>query len=160
MCELKFIKTYETKAYFHYCSSSVHYCEDHFHIHFFIRSSQIWSSYIHNNFKLTALQWRPFLPSPFTFFIQKCEMVLNSKVSSFVKVLYNICIKRKYKNLLNYLQVKFILDTNYGRSFITNRSINCHKQFYFLLDRWIGQKAWVWLSFSHLPSNFTRQFLW
>ena len=68
-------------------------------------------------------------------------MVLNSKVSSFVKVLYNICIKRKYKNLLNYLQVKFILDTNYGRSFITNRSINCHKQFYYLLDRWIGQKA-------------------
>ena len=47
-------------------------------------------------------------------------MVLNSKVSSFVKVLYNICIKRKYKNLLNYLQVKFILDTNYGISFITN----------------------------------------
>ena len=23
------------RPYFHYCSSSVHYCEDHFHIHFF-----------------------------------------------------------------------------------------------------------------------------
>ena len=26
---------------FHYCLSSVHYCEDHFHIHVFIHSSNI-----------------------------------------------------------------------------------------------------------------------
>ena len=34
-------------CYFHYCLSSVHYGEDHFHIHFFIRSSNIWFSYRH-----------------------------------------------------------------------------------------------------------------
>ena len=31
------------------CSSSVHYCEDRFHIHVFIRSSRIWFSYIHSH---------------------------------------------------------------------------------------------------------------
>ena len=35
------------RPYFHYCSSSVHYCEDRFHIHVFIRSSNMWLSYIH-----------------------------------------------------------------------------------------------------------------
>ena len=30
---------------FHYCSSSIHYCEDRFHIHVFICSSNIWLSY-------------------------------------------------------------------------------------------------------------------
>ena len=34
------------RPYFHYCSSSVHYCEDLFDIHAFIRSSNIWLSYI------------------------------------------------------------------------------------------------------------------
>ena len=34
------------KPYFHYCSSIVHYCKDRFHIHFFIRSSHGWFSYI------------------------------------------------------------------------------------------------------------------
>ena len=33
---------------FHYCSSSVHYCKDLFDIHAFIRSSNIWLSYIHS----------------------------------------------------------------------------------------------------------------
>ena len=33
---------------FHYCLRSVHNCEDRFHIHVFIRSSNIWLSYIHN----------------------------------------------------------------------------------------------------------------
>ena len=35
---------------FHYCLliSSVHYCEDRFHIHVFNRSSNIWLSHIHN----------------------------------------------------------------------------------------------------------------
>ena len=32
---------------FHYCSSSVHYCEDRFNIHVLICSSNIWLSYIH-----------------------------------------------------------------------------------------------------------------
>ena len=37
------------QAYFQYCKSlsSVHYCEDRFRIHFFIRSSHIRFSYIH-----------------------------------------------------------------------------------------------------------------
>ena len=34
------------KPSFHYCSGSVHYCKDRFHIHFFIRSSHGWFSYI------------------------------------------------------------------------------------------------------------------
>ena len=34
---------------FHYCVNSVHCCEDCFHIHFFIRSSHIWSSHIHSH---------------------------------------------------------------------------------------------------------------
>ena len=38
------------KLYFHYCSSSVHYCEDHIHIQVFIRDSNIWLSYIHSRF--------------------------------------------------------------------------------------------------------------
>ena len=33
------------RPYFHYCSSSVHYCEDRFNIHVFIGSSNIWLSY-------------------------------------------------------------------------------------------------------------------
>ena len=35
------------RPYFHYSSSSVHYCEDLFHIHIFIHSSNIWLSYTH-----------------------------------------------------------------------------------------------------------------
>ena len=35
------------RPYFHYCSSSVHYCEDRFHIHVFICSSNVLLSYIH-----------------------------------------------------------------------------------------------------------------
>ena len=31
-----------------YCLSSVHNCEDRFHIHVFIRSSNVWLSYIHS----------------------------------------------------------------------------------------------------------------
>ena len=34
------------RPYFYYCSSSVHYYEDLFDIHAFIRSSNIWLSYI------------------------------------------------------------------------------------------------------------------
>ena len=36
-----------TRPSFHYCFSSVHNCEDCFHIHVFIHSSNIWLSYIH-----------------------------------------------------------------------------------------------------------------
>ena len=36
------------RPYFHYCSSIVFYREDHFHIHVFIRSSNIWLSYIYS----------------------------------------------------------------------------------------------------------------
>ena len=35
------------RPYFHYCLSSVHYCDDRFHIHVFIRSLNMWLSYIH-----------------------------------------------------------------------------------------------------------------
>ena len=41
-------------CYFHYCLSSVHYGEDHFHIHFFIRSSNIWFSYIYRHWFVTS----------------------------------------------------------------------------------------------------------
>ena len=37
---------------FHYCSSSVHYCEDHFNIHVLICSSNIWLSHIHSRLLL------------------------------------------------------------------------------------------------------------
>ena len=39
------------RSSFHNCSSSVHYCEDRFHIHVFIRRSNIWLSYIHSRLK-------------------------------------------------------------------------------------------------------------
>ena len=42
------------RPYFHYCSSSVHYCEDRFHIHVFIRSSNMWLSYIHSHLFTTS----------------------------------------------------------------------------------------------------------
>ena len=43
---------------FHYYLSSVHYCEDRFHIHVFNRSSNIWLPYIHNrSIKSSWLTW-------------------------------------------------------------------------------------------------------
>ena len=39
---------YFFRPYFHYCLSSVHYCDDRFHIHVFIRSLNMWLSYIHS----------------------------------------------------------------------------------------------------------------
>ena len=42
--------------YFYFCSSSVHYCEDCFRIHVFIRSSNIWLSYILSRLCWTVLQ--------------------------------------------------------------------------------------------------------
>ena len=41
--------------YFHYCSGSVHYCGDRFHIYVFIPSSHIWFSYIHSQFESTFI---------------------------------------------------------------------------------------------------------
>ena len=43
------------RPYFHYCSSSVHYWEDYFHIHIFIHSSNIWLSCIHS--RLLSIVW-------------------------------------------------------------------------------------------------------
>ena len=43
------------RPYFHYCSSSVHYWEDYFHIHIFIHSSNIWLSCIHSC--LSSIVW-------------------------------------------------------------------------------------------------------
>ena len=40
--------------YFHHCSSSVHNCEDCFHIHVFIRSSRIWLSYFYSQLFITS----------------------------------------------------------------------------------------------------------
>ena len=37
------------RPYFHYCSFSVYYCEDYFHTHVFIHSSNRWLSYIHSS---------------------------------------------------------------------------------------------------------------
>ena len=42
------------KPYFQYCSRSVHYCEDRFHIHVFIHSSHIWLSYIHSHLLIAS----------------------------------------------------------------------------------------------------------
>ena len=39
------------QALIHYCSNRVHYCEDRFQIHVFIRSSHIWFSYIHSHLR-------------------------------------------------------------------------------------------------------------
>ena len=36
------------RPYFQYCSNSVHYCDVRFYSYVFIRSSNIWLSYIHN----------------------------------------------------------------------------------------------------------------
>ena len=33
---------------FHFCLNSVYYCQDHFHIHFFISSLNIWFSFIYS----------------------------------------------------------------------------------------------------------------
>ena len=42
----------------HHYLSSVHYCEDRFHIHVFNRSSNIWLPYIHNrSIKSSWLTW-------------------------------------------------------------------------------------------------------
>ena len=43
------------RSYFHYCSTSVHYRVDRFHIHVFNRSSDIWLSYIHSRLKWNKL---------------------------------------------------------------------------------------------------------
>ena len=43
------------RPYLHYCSSSVHYCEDRSHIQVFIRSSHTWFSYIHSHSLLLPL---------------------------------------------------------------------------------------------------------
>ena len=39
------------RPFIHQCLSNVHYCEDHFHIHFLIRSSHIWFSCIQIHLK-------------------------------------------------------------------------------------------------------------
>ena len=50
----------------HYCLSSVHNCEDRFHIHVFIRSSNIWLSYIHSRLFTTSRVYseRTWWPAP------------------------------------------------------------------------------------------------
>ena len=47
------------RPYFHYCSSSVRYCEDRFLIRVFIRSSHIWFSYIHSHLMRITVQLQP-----------------------------------------------------------------------------------------------------
>ena len=49
-----------SRPYFHYCSSSVHYCVDHFHV--FMCSSHIWFSYIHSHLFITS--WVYMEPAP------------------------------------------------------------------------------------------------
>ena len=50
---------------FHYCLSSVHCCDDCFYIHVFIRSSDIWLSYIHSRFNDTVFKDWWHKPQPF-----------------------------------------------------------------------------------------------
>ena len=46
-CDTTILRYCDT-AILQYCSSSVQYCEDRFHIHFLIRSSNMWLSFIHS----------------------------------------------------------------------------------------------------------------
>ena len=69
---------------FHYCLSSVHYCEDRCHIHVFNRSSIIWLSYIHSHLFTTSrvylepTQWSLLLLySLYPFFQVRCEWLPN-----------------------------------------------------------------------------------
>ena len=50
----KKIKAY--MGFFFFFFFQAHYCKDFFHIHVFIRSSNIWLSYIHSRFKQTKLE--------------------------------------------------------------------------------------------------------
>ena len=52
------------RSYFHCCLSSVHYCEHHFHIHVFIRSSHIWFSYIHSHLFITSRVYMELTSTP------------------------------------------------------------------------------------------------
>ena len=57
------------RSYFHYCSTSVHYRVDRFHIHVFNRSSDIWLSYI-----LSRLKW-----NKLAFFAKKLHVSSESR---------------------------------------------------------------------------------
>ena len=54
------------RPYFHHCLSTVHYCEGHFHIHAFIRSSNIWPSYIHSRLYIWSSQTSTYIYIPYT----------------------------------------------------------------------------------------------
>ena len=43
-------------GFFFFFFFQAHYCKDFFHIHVFIRRSNIWLSYIHSRFKQTKLE--------------------------------------------------------------------------------------------------------
>ena len=65
---------------FDYWLSSVHYCEDRFHVHVFIRSSNIWLSYFHSRLSYT-LQENVFFKKKIethATYLQKCEFYKTS----------------------------------------------------------------------------------
>ena len=53
----KLIRSLYFRPYFHYCLSSVHYCEDHFHIQVLICSSNIWLSNILSRLIMSPIKW-------------------------------------------------------------------------------------------------------
>ena len=56
------------RPFLRYCSRSVRYCEDRFHIHVFIRSSNVWLTYIHNRLQSRFIQRLIFYSDVFGWF--------------------------------------------------------------------------------------------
>ena len=74
---------------FHYCLSSVHYCEDRFHIHVFIRSSNIWLSYIHSRRIQTVLHHWYITWQNDSLLLERSSKILRTLSFIFTLVLYS-----------------------------------------------------------------------
>ena len=70
---------------FHYYLSSVHYSEDHFHIHVFSRSWNIWLPYIHNRLFVCLSVNRSIYPSVYL------SMCLSIVLSICLSIYLSIC---------------------------------------------------------------------
>ena len=64
------------RPYFHFCTSSVHYCEDCLHIHIFICSSNIWLSYIYSHLLSTQL----IIPNYLVILSHWCSTIVSLEV--------------------------------------------------------------------------------
>ena len=64
------------RPYFHFCTSSVHYCEDCLYIHIFICSSNIWLSYIYSRLLSTQL----IIPNYLVILSHWCSTIVSLEV--------------------------------------------------------------------------------